>query len=142
MSDAARFIGGPMTAKAAYLSLADGIAQWALFGQGAWAVDTSDGTFVGQISVSQRPGYPEREIGWTFLEIAQGKGYATEAAAAARAHVHAQFPGDALVSYIDPDNAASIRVAEKLGAVLDPAAPGPDWSPAHVYRHPAPEARP
>jgi RimJ/RimL family protein N-acetyltransferase len=49
----------------------------------------------------------EREIGWTLAQEFWGRGYATEAARALLA------PTD--VAVIDAENAASIRVAERLG---------------------------
>jgi RimJ/RimL family protein N-acetyltransferase len=44
-----------------------------------------------------------------------GRGYATEAARAAVDWGFEHLPVDELVSLIQPDNAASISVAEKLG---------------------------
>ncbi|MEL7026999.1 MAG: GNAT family N-acetyltransferase, partial [Pseudomonadota bacterium] len=44
-----------------------------------------------------------------------------------------------LVSYIDPENARSIALAERLGAVRDDEAEKPEDNPL-VYRHPTPEA--
>ncbi len=45
-----------------------------------------------------------------------------------------------LVSYIDPRNERSIRLAERLGARLDPRAAQPEDDPCLVFRHPGPEA--
>ncbi len=45
-----------------------------------------------------------------------------------------------LVSYIDADNAPSIRLAERLGATRDDDAPLPENERCLVYRHPGPEA--
>ncbi|WP_205944781.1 GNAT family N-acetyltransferase [Pelagibius litoralis] len=47
-----------------------------------------------------------------------GRGYATEAAAPVLAHALQGLGLDAVVADIDPLNAASIRVAEKLGLVF------------------------
>jgi len=44
------------------------------------------------------------------------------------------------VSYIDRDNKRSIKLAERLGAVLDPKAKTPNDDPCLVYRHLRPEA--
>jgi RimJ/RimL family protein N-acetyltransferase len=90
------------------------------------------------------PWYPadwsEPELGWTLWSAAhEGKGYAHEAAVAARAHAYSVLGWTTAVSYIDPDNARSIALAERLGATLDPDAA--HHNPADlVYRHPAPEA--
>jgi RimJ/RimL family protein N-acetyltransferase len=59
---------------------------------------------------------PEIELGWTFARAHWGHGYATEAALAARRWAQDELGVERLISLIDPDNARSIRVAEKLGA--------------------------
>lgn len=51
----------------------------------------------------------EREIGWTIARAFWDRGYATEAVRACLAH------DDPVVAAIDAENAASIRVAEKVG---------------------------
>jgi RimJ/RimL family protein N-acetyltransferase len=56
--------------------------------------------------------HAETELGWAILSSHWGKGYATEAALAAREWAAL----DRVISLIDPANARSIRVAEKLGA--------------------------
>jgi RimJ/RimL family protein N-acetyltransferase len=50
---------------------------------------------------------------------AQRKGYATEAASAARPWVYEVCSWPLAVSYIMPENTASAGVAEKLGALKD-----------------------
>jgi RimJ/RimL family protein N-acetyltransferase len=57
----------------------------------------------------------ELEIGWLLLRGQWGRGYATEAARALRDAI----PPRRLISLIHPDNAASIRVAAKLGLELE-----------------------
>ena len=85
--------------------------------------------------------WPEREIGWSVYDPAiEGTGIAREAAEAVRAWAYTTLGWTTAVSYIDPDNAASIRLAERLGCTLDEAAEKPEGEPCLVYRHPAPEA--
>lgn len=64
---------------------------------------------------------------------AEGHGFAFEAA-----HALCQWARDAglpaLVSYVDAGNTRSRRLAERLGAVLDPEAARPDPTDL-VYRH-------
>jgi RimJ/RimL family protein N-acetyltransferase len=83
--------------------------------------------------------WPEREIGWTVWDAAaEGKGYAFEAAQATVRHAFRDLQWDTAVSYIEPRNARSIALAERLGARLDPDAR--PHEPGHlVYRHPRPE---
>jgi RimJ/RimL family protein N-acetyltransferase len=58
----------------------------------------------------------EIEIGWRFARHAWGNGYATEAACAVRDWAREEHGFDRLISLIHADNAASIRVAEKIGS--------------------------
>ena len=55
------------------------------------------------------------ELGWWIWKDHWGQGYATEAALAVTAHARYALGLDRLYAVIDPPNAASIRVAEKLG---------------------------
>lgn len=87
-------------------------------------------------------GWPEREIGWSvWTAEAEGKGFAYEAATAARAHAFGTLGWDTAVSYIAPENTRSIALAERMGASRDDKAahPGGD-RPGLVYRHTAPGA--
>lgn len=67
---------------------------------------------------------------------AEGKGYATEAAGAALGCAFGTLGVATLVSYVDAANLRSIAVAERLGAVRDATAAGPDPEDL-VYRHTA-----
>jgi RimJ/RimL family protein N-acetyltransferase len=82
----------------------------------------------------------EPELGYITLPEHAGQGYATEAARAARDWGLRLLP--TLVSYVDPKNQASDRVAERLGAVRDAEAEAAlaarDGEPVHVWRHTAP----
>jgi RimJ/RimL family protein N-acetyltransferase len=140
-SGRARFIGGPFDARDAWRAFANIVGHWVLRG---W------GEFVFCARGSEAPlgcagpwfpeSWPEREIAWTIWSPeAEGRGYAFEAAQAARAHAFDALGWETAVSYIDPANARSIALAERLGARRDDTAPRLD--PADlVYRHPAPGA--
>ena len=58
---------------------------------------------------------PEVELGWTVRRDLWGRGYATEASRATL-RLAAELRLARVVSVIRPDNTASLRVAEKLGA--------------------------
>jgi RimJ/RimL family protein N-acetyltransferase len=79
----------------------------------------------------------EIELGWTVGREHWGQGYAPEAAAAARDWIFVDRPGlSRLISLIDVENRASIRVAEKLGASLGRVVEGPPFTgPTCVYEH-------
>jgi RimJ/RimL family protein N-acetyltransferase len=61
----------------------------------------------------------ETEVGWTIGSEHWGRGYATEAATACRDFALEELGLNRLVSVIAPGNAASIRVAEKIGETLE-----------------------
>ncbi|MFB2531451.1 GNAT family N-acetyltransferase [Paracoccus sp. p3-h83] len=132
----ARFMGGPFgTADAWRLFCADH-AQWSFYGVGALMLDLrATGACAGQVAINAGPLFPEHELGWLLYPEARGQGLAHEAARAMRDWgFHVRGLGT-LVSYVDPGNLASCRLAERLGAWRDETATRPD--PADVvYRHP------
>ncbi|HEU4404576.1 MAG TPA: GNAT family N-acetyltransferase [Polyangiaceae bacterium] len=95
--------------------------HWALLGYGFWALEErSTGRFVGEVGFGDfrraiDPPITAPEMGWVLSPWAHGKGYATEAARAACAWGLAHFGPVEIACIIDPDNEASIRVAEKVG---------------------------
>ena len=114
------------------------IASWVLHGYGLWAVETKvDPTVIGFVLLGFEPADHEPELGFMFREMAEGKGYAREAAMAARAHGFGALDLPSLVSTIDHENARSRRLAERLGAVRDPKAEAAHGNAISVYRHSA-----
>ena len=95
---------------------------WALLGYGYWAVEErAGGAYVGDVGFADfaRAIEPSLhgmlEAGWVLAPGMHGKGYATEAVGAALAWARANEPQRKIVAVIDPENAASIHVAEKTG---------------------------
>ncbi len=85
--------------------------------------------------------WPEQEIGWSvWLPEAEGRGFAYEAACAARRFAYDVLGWKTAVSYIAQGNDRSARLATRLGAVIDPAAISLGDPPVRVFRHPSPEA--
>lgn len=120
------------------------IGHWVLrgFGMFIFADRSAPDTPLGMAGPWFPEGSPEHEIGWSVWAAgAEGKGYAHEAAAAARDHAFRDLGWHTAVSYIAPDNARSIALAERLGAVRDAAAAFPGDKPCLVYRHPGPGDR-
>ncbi len=118
------------------------IGHWHLRGWGMWTLATPDDTPAGLVGCLQFAEWPEPEIAWFVWDGFEGRGFATEAARAARTCAYGRFGWTTAVSYIDADNAASVRVAEKLGARIEPGAPHPGTDPTLVWRHPAPTETP
>lgn len=92
---------------------------------GAWALDgfhmfsvleKATGEWVGRIGPLYPYQWPAREVGWGLLSSAQGKGYATEAAAACIDYVFEVLGWDDVIHTIAPDNIGSQRVAQALGS--------------------------
>jgi RimJ/RimL family protein N-acetyltransferase len=118
-----RHIGGtPSSREESWARLLRQVGHWALYGYGYWVVrHRKTEAFVGEVGLKQfrRCVVPELEtvpeIGWILLPGTHGQGLATEAAAAALAWGDAHFAWSITACLIDPDNTASIRVAEKCG---------------------------
>jgi RimJ/RimL family protein N-acetyltransferase len=90
-------------------------------GWGEWATTERDsGRMIGLCGLILWPdieGREELEVSYILARDAWGRGYATEAAAAVRDVGRTIRPD--LVSLIYPDNAASIRVAHKIGMTYE-----------------------
>jgi len=115
-------IGGQVRdAQSAWFAHLRNRGMWPILGYGYWIVrERQTEHFVGEVGfadfmrgldpeISGRP-----EAGWAFAKSAWGKGYASEATKAAHDWLDYELPGRS-TCIIDPDNGASIRVAEKLG---------------------------
>ena len=130
------YIDGPKSIGKVWSDFAANVGQWTLLGFGGWSVEEKEsGSYVGIVGLNFPIEFPERELGWILWQEFEGRGYAFEAASIARDFAFRQLKFDTLVSYIDPDNARSIRLAERLGAVLDPDAKTPNDEACLVYRH-------
>ncbi len=139
-----RFVGGPLEAEAAWRAFGHVIGMWVMRGFGTFVVEPREGGApLGMCGPWYPEGWPEPEIGWSLWSPgAEGKGHAFEAARASIAHAFGPLGWTTAVSYIDPDNARSIALAERLGARRDAAAAHPGIGPCLVFRHPAPAAEP
>ncbi|WP_170333806.1 GNAT family N-acetyltransferase [Ruegeria arenilitoris] len=138
-SDAAKYVGGPLRRDEVWRVIALHFGHWALRGYGYWSVDEKDtGAYVGRIGLWFPEGWPEPEVGWTLMTHATGKGYATEAALAARAHAYDVLGWETAISLIDPENHASKAVAKRLGAAFDYHYEHPKFGTTEIWRHPAP----
>lgn len=125
-----RFIGGePRDRTTSWRKFLMGAGLWPVLGYGYWTfADRASGAYLGsgglarfERGVAALEGHVE--AGWAFIPAAWGQGYATEAMAAVMAWADTQRIAE-VRAIIDDANAASIRVAEKLGfAKLMPTIP-------------------
>ncbi len=139
-SPRASFVGGGGDRQKVWRNLMANIGHWALRGYGFYSVDTKAGDFIGRIGVIYHDGWDEPELGWHLFDGYEGKGYAHEAALAARADYHARISPKPPISYIDVTNTRSQALAIRLGAVIERTL-NDEKGHDHVYRHPVPEAR-
>lgn len=89
---------------------------WLIHGAGWWAVeDRQTGQLVGNVGAFFREECAVMELGWNTYRAFWGKGYATEAAAAAL-HYALEIRGEQKVqALISATNTSSLRVAMRLG---------------------------
>lgn len=141
-SDRSRFVGGPATAEQTWRILAGEIGHWSLRGYGRWTVlETATDKMAGMVGLWNPHGWPEAEIGWDLMNGFEGKGYATEAALAARAYAYETLGWSTAISLVAEGNDGSARVAERLGCTEDQNGFTHErWGPMRLFRHPAPEA--
>ncbi|SLN52065.1 hypothetical protein AQS8620_02267 [Aquimixticola soesokkakensis] len=137
-SQRAQYTGGPMTRASAWAYYGLEMAHWDLRGYGMWAVTQKADvdTMLGIVGCWYPEGWTERELGWILFPGAEGKGYALEAALAARSHAYSQFGWDGAVSYIQEGNARSVALARRMGCTLDETAANPHGATHAVWRHP------
>ena len=86
-------------------------------GFGLWLVEAKDeGVPAGICGLLKRGApVPGVEVGYAFLPQFRSRGYAFEAASAAKAYARDALDLPRLYAVVNPDNAASIRLLEKLG---------------------------
>lgn len=119
--DVYRFIGGRASGRdEAWARLLRYAGQWELLGFGYWLVeDRATGAFIGETGFLDAkreldpPFGDTPEAGWALAPHAHGKGYAEEAVRAALAWADARW--NRTVCMIDPANAPSLRLADRLG---------------------------
>ena len=121
--EVAQHLGGPQARNESDARLADYVRAFEAHGFTRWAVDTSDGAFVGCVGVMpSRPDHPlapHFEIGWRLIRSAWGNGYATEAARAALDDVFARVGLSEVLAYTTKENSRSRAVIERLGMQRD-----------------------
>jgi RimJ/RimL family protein N-acetyltransferase len=116
-----RFIGGrPNTGEEVWRRILAYAGHWSLTGYGYFlALEHETGAVVGEFGIADfrreisPPFGATPEAGWAMLPQFQGRGLAQEALGAVLAWADQSFPRT--VCMIDPANAPSLRLAQKLG---------------------------
>ncbi len=117
-----RYIGDgqPVDRAESWKAIAGAIGHWELRGYGLFAyVERATGTVIGRGGLYNPEGWPGLEVGWLLARAAWGKGFATEAGAACIRWAFDDLRAETLISVIHPANAASIKVAGRLGGTFD-----------------------
>jgi len=98
------------------------VGHWTLRGYGLWAIEEKmSENFIGEAGFADfkreidPPIQDTPEIGWILCSGFHGRGYGTEAVRAMVAWGDQHFGQARTVCLIHPDNAASIRLAQKCG---------------------------
>ena len=108
--------GAARSREDAWREMAFFLGHWTLRGYGMWAAeDRHSHALVGRIGLHNPEGWPALEVGWLLDRSRWGEGLATEGGLAAMNYAFDRLDQPHLSSLIQPDNSASIRVAEKLG---------------------------
>jgi len=110
-----RYIGPPASHDESWRHLAMLLGHWELRGYGLWAAEFQ-GRLIGRIGLYRPEGWPDLEVGWALDPDFWGRGLATEGARAALDQAARVLGRRDPVSVIRPDNAPSIRLAQRLGA--------------------------
>lgn len=145
-SDRARHISGPYSRHDAWRGFGHLVGHWTLRGFGVFVgVDKNTMKPVCSAGPWFPEGWAEHEIAWSVWDAeAEGKGFAYEAALAARDWAFTTLGWTTAVSYIDVANTRSAALAKRLGCTIDENAPrldvGKDEPAYNVWRHPAPDA--
>lgn len=115
--EAARYIGGRLERAPAWRRFLQMPGAWMMQGFAMFSVlDKATGKWLGQAGPWKPDGWPGNEVGWSFHPDAWGRGYAIEAATAAMDWAFETLGWDAVIHCIDPANAPSQRLAQRLGS--------------------------
>lgn len=146
-----RFLGGHVVPQEDHSAVVERWQErWQLNGMGPFMIERRrDGRFLGRsgivvwdsrtwthTTVAEAGPFAQPELGWALVRAEWGHGYATEAARAVRDWVREERNVGHLVSLVAPDNVASQRVAERLGALPTTTVTLFDSAESVVWEHP------
>lgn len=125
-------IGGiPFTRQESWFRLLRYRGLWSVLGFGYWAIrDRASGAYVGDVGFADFHRESARfikgrpEAGWALIKSAHGRGYGTEAVAAALSWLDGKRGFGQAVCLIGRTNLVSMRLAERQGFSDPTALPG------------------
>jgi len=96
------------------------MASYAAFGHGLYLVTLKDTTVpVGICGIIKRDTLEDRDIGFAFMPLYTGKGYAYEAASAVLQHANQVLGIQKIVAITLAANSRSVRLLTKLGLLFE-----------------------
>ncbi len=118
-----RYVGGkPATSEESWTRLLRYAGHWTLLGFGYWAIEQKlTGAYIGEAGFADYKRIFDSDLkdlpeaGWVIASQSHGHGYATEAVRAVLAWGDTRLGKLRTTCLIQPENRASIRVAEKCG---------------------------
>ncbi len=133
---AVQYLGGQKSAEESWRLIAAYVGHYQFRSYSYLAVEEkSSHQLIGSVGLWNSNPWPELELGYWLFPIYRGKGYAYEAAKAAKDFAFTQLRAETLVSYIDEENIPSIKLAQKLGGKREKEIPLLDFGPHQVYRY-------
>jgi len=113
-------MGRGLSEEEVWFRLLRDLGHWQAKGYGNWSIrDTETGAYVGVGVLDYRremtPAFDAPELGWGVAPAFQGQGLAFEALQAALAWTDAYRLEPRTVCMISPDNAPSVKLAERVG---------------------------
>jgi len=134
--DVTRFLGGPRDRERLRKAFEETAADPDAVQYDLWPViEKATGKLVGHCGLLDKEvdGRPEIEVTYVLARFAWGKGYATEIAQALKQHAFETLGITRLIALIEPENAASERVAEKIGMRFEQDVIRPGGAVRKVY---------
>ncbi|MCA9191913.1 MAG: GNAT family N-acetyltransferase [Planctomycetales bacterium] len=116
-AESMKYMGGQKSRSEAWRSFCTMAGAWSLYGVSMFSVlERGTRNWIGRVGAWQPEGWPGPEVGWGILHRYQGQGLALEAAVASIDFVFDRLKWEHIIHTINPDNVASIRLAERLGS--------------------------
>jgi RimJ/RimL family protein N-acetyltransferase len=110
-------LGGVQKRGEAWRNLCMMRGSWQIRGFAMFSMILRDtGEWIGRTGPWQPEGWPGTEVGWGVMQAFAGKGYVREAAIASIDYAFDVLGWDEVIHTIDPENTASIKLAERLGS--------------------------